>query len=346
MTDTMTKPLTILTADELRDLASRVFLSRGVPKDDVAIVSDILIEANLRGHDSHGVIRIPKWVVGLDSGALKPVCIPEVINDQGATAMIHGDHGLGPVVAKQATSTVLDKAREFGIGLVSVRKASHIGILQYYSQWLAENGVIGIVMTNTESGVAPFGSRQKILGTNPLTIAVPSGGEPYLVDMSTSVVARGKIVNALERGENIPLGWAVDQDGNPTTDPQAALNGALLPSGGPKGSGLAIMVDLMTGALAGEAVGTSVKGTMNTDQGITKGDMFLAIDPNAVGSLESFVTSVQLLATEIHDSQPVPGVDRVLMPGEFERANKADRLKGGIAVPDDLLAEIRMLASY
>ena len=345
MPDTKTKPLTTLTADELRDLAARVFLSRGVPEDDAATVSDILIEANLRGHDSHGVIRIPKWVVGLDSGALKPVCSPQVIHDKCGTAMIHGDHGLGPVVARQATSMVLGKAKEFGIGLVSVRKASHIGILQYYSQWLAENGVIGIVMTNTESGVAPFGSRQQILGTNPLTIAVPSGGEPYLVDMSTSVVARGKIVNALERGEDIPLGWAVDKDGNPTTDPQAALDGALLPAGGPKGSGLAIMVDLLTGALAGESVGTGVKGTMNTDQGITKGDMFMAIDPGAVGSLDRYVDSVNALAAEVHGSQPVPGVEKVLMPGEFERANKADRLKNGVAVPDDLLAEIRKLAN-
>ncbi len=343
MSDTKTKPLTTLTADELRDLATRVFLSRGVPEDNAETVSDILIEANLRGHDSHGVIRIPRWVVGLDSGALKPVCSPEVIHDKGGTAMIHGDQGLGPVVARQATSMVLGKAKEFGIGLVCVRKASHIGILQYYSQWLAENGVIGIVMTNTESGVAPFGSRQQILGTNPLTIAVPSDGDPYLVDMSTSVVARGKIVNALERGEDIPLGWAVDEDGNPTTDPQAALNGALLPAGGPKGSGLAIMVDLLTGALAGEAVGTGVKGTMNTDQGITKGDMFLAIDPGAVGSMDRYVTSVEALASEIHDSQPVPGVDKVLMPGEFERANKAERIKNGIAVPHDLLAQIKTL---
>lgn len=344
MSDKKTKPLTTLQADELRALAEQVFRSRGVPEGDAATVADILIEANLRGHDSHGVIRIPKWVVGLDSRTIKPECLPQIILDKGGTAMIHGDQGLGPVVARQATSLVLSKAKEFGIGLVSVRQASHIGILQYYSQWLAENGVIGIVMTNTEAGVAPFGSRQQILGTNPLTIAVPSGGVPYLVDMSTSVVARGKIVNALERGEDIPLGWAVDKDGQPTTDPQAALDGALLPAGGPKGSGLAIMIDLLTGALAGESVGTSVKGTMNTDQGITKGDMFMAIDPGAVGSLEHFVRCVEELAAEVHASQPVPGVQKVLMPGEFERAFKAERLENGIAVPDDLLAEIRKLA--
>ncbi|MDA0656541.1 MAG: Ldh family oxidoreductase, partial [Proteobacteria bacterium] len=189
------KPLTILKPETLRALAEQVFEGRGVPKADATTVADILIEANLRGHDSHGVIRIPKWVVGLDCGALKAECKPIVIRDKGSTAMMHGDRGLGPVVARQATSLVLQKAKEFGIGLVSVRKASHVGILQYYSEWLAENGVIGIVMTNTESGVAPFGSRQPILGTNPLTIAVPSAGKPYLVDMSTSVVARGKIVN-------------------------------------------------------------------------------------------------------------------------------------------------------
>ncbi|HAA91313.1 MAG TPA: sulfolactate dehydrogenase [Rhodospirillaceae bacterium] len=338
------KSLSIVSSEELRELTEAVFRGRGVPEADAELVADILVEANLRGHDSHGVIRIPKWVVGLDCGALKAECSPIVIREKGATAMIFGDRGLGPVVGRQATDMVLQKAKEFGIGLVSVRKASHIGILQYYSQWLAENGVIGIVMTNTESGVAPFGSRQSILGTNPLTISVPSAGEPYLVDMSTSVVARGKIVNALERGESIPEGWAVDKDGKPTTDPAAALAGALLPAGGPKGSGLAIMIDLLTGALAGGSVGTAVGGTMNIDQEITKGDMFLAIDPGAVGPLERFVEQVEALALEIHDSSPAPGVKKVLMPGEFERVAKKDRSKNGIAVPNDLLAQIKKLA--
>lgn len=338
------KSLRTVSADELRALAEAVFEARGVPAGDAALVADILIEANLRGHDSHGVIRIPKWALGLDSGALNAECAPVVIREKGATAMILGDRGLGPVVARQATDIVLQNAKEYGIGLVSVRKASHIGILQYYSQWLAENGVIGIVMTNTESGVAPFGSRQPILGTNPLTISVPSAGDPYLVDMSTSVVARGKIVNALERGESIPEGWAVDKNGSPTTDPAAALAGALLPSGGPKGSGLAIMIDLLTGALAGGSVGTGVGGTMNMDQEITKGDMFLAIDPGAVGPHARFVACVEELAAEIHGSKPAPGVKKVLMPGEFERAAKKDRLKNGIGVPKDLLAEIKKLA--
>ena len=338
------KPLTKVKAEALRALAEQVFLGRDVPQGDAELVADILIEANLRGHDSHGVIRIPKWVVGLDSGMVKSQCKPIIIREKGSTAMIHGDTGLGPVVARKATSVVLQKAKEYGIGLVSVRKASHIGILQYYSQWLAEKGVIGIVMTNTESGVAPFGSRQPILGTNPLTIAVPSGGTPYLLDMSTSVVARGKIVNALERNEEIPLGWAVDKAGNPTTDPAAALEGALLPAGGPKGSGLAIMIDLLTGALAGGSVGSGVGGTMNTDQEVTKGDIFLAIDPGAVGSLERYVSCVTELAAEIHDSDPAPGVKKVLMPGEFERAAKKDRLKNGISVPDDLLDDIKKLA--
>lgn len=336
--------LTTMSAEDLRVLTEAVFQRRGVPQKDAALVADILIEANLRGHDSHGVIRIPKWAFGLDSGALKAECAPVVIRDKGATAMIFGDRGLGPVVAHKATDLVLKKAKEYGVGMVSVRKASHIGILQYYSQWLAENGVIGIVMTNTESGVAPFGSRQPILGTNPLTISVPSAGAPYLVDMSTSVVARGKIVNALERGESIPEGWALDKNGNPTTDPAAALEGALLPAGGPKGSGLAIMIDLLTGALSGGSVGTGVGGTMNMDQEITKGDMFLAIDPGAVGPTARFVEQVEALAAEIHGSQPAPGVKKVLMPGEFERVAKKDRLKSGIAVPNDLLAAIRKLA--
>ena len=333
-----------VSSDGLRALAETIFRKRGVPKKDAVLVADILIEANLRGHDSHGVIRIPNWIKGLDCGALKSVCQPSVVRDKGATALIHGDYGLGPVVAKKATDLVLQKAKNFGVGVVSVRKASHIGILQYYSQWLAEKGMIGIVVTNTEPGVAPFGSRQQILGTNPLTISVPSEGAPYLVDMSTSVAARGKIVSALERGESIPEGWAIDGEGNPTTNPTEALKGALLPAGGAKGSALAIMIDFLAGGLAGGSVGTKVSGTMNTDQEITKGDMFLAIDPGSIGSKRRFVGCVEELASEIHDSQPLPGIEMVLMPGEFERIQKKKNLKNGIDITEKLLTEIQKLA--
>ena len=333
-----------VSSDDLRALAETIFRKRGVPKKDAVLVADILIEANLRGHDSHGVIRIPNWIKGLDCGALKSVCEPLIVREKGATALIHGDYGLGPVVAKKATDLVLQRAKNFGVGVVSVRKASHIGILQYYSQWLAEKGVIGIVVTNTEPGVAPFGSRQPILGTNPITISVPSAGTPYLVDMSTSVAARGKIVNALERGESIPEGWAIDKEGNPTTNPTDALEGALLPAGGPKGSALAIMIDFLAGGLAGGSVGKKVSGTMNTDQEITKGDMFLAIDPGSIGSKRRFVGCVEELASEIHHSQPLPGAETVLMPGEFERIQKKKNLKNGIAITRKLLAEIHKLA--
>ena len=333
-----------VSSGDLRALAETIFRKRGVPKKDAVLVADILIEANLRGHDSHGVIRIPNWIKGLDCGALKSVCQPSIVRDKGATALIHGDYGLGPVVAKKATDLVLQRAKNFGVGVVSVRKASHIGILQYYSQWLAEKGVIGIVVTNTEPGVAPFGSRQPILGTNPITISVPSAGTPYLVDMSTSVAARGKIVNALERGESIPEGWAIDKEGNPTTNPTDALEGALLPAGGPKGSALAIMIDFLAGGLAGGSVGKKVSGTMNTDQEITKGDMFLAIDPGSIGSKRRFVGCVEELASEIHHSQPLPGAETVLMPGEFERIQKKKNLKNGIAITRKLLAEIHKLA--
>lgn len=333
-----------VSSGHLRTLVTAAFRKHGVPDQDAGLVADILIEANLRGHDSHGVLRVPPWIKGISAKAIKAVCNPKVVRNKGATAMILGDSGLGPVVAKKATALVLRKAKEFGIGLVSVRKASHIGILQYYSQWLAEKGVIGVAATNTEPGVAPFGSRQQILGTNPITISVPSAHKPYLVDMSTSVAARGKIVHALEQGDKIPEGWAVDEDGYPTTNPEKALKGALLPTGGPKGSGLAIMIDLLTGALAGASVGTRVKGTMNTEQEITKGDLFIAIDPGSVGSNERFVRCVENLASEIHESQPVPGVEKVLMPGEFERTNKERNLKNGINISQKLLDEIHTLA--
>jgi LDH2 family malate/lactate/ureidoglycolate dehydrogenase len=332
-------------AGHLQALCRDILGAQGVGADDALIVGDVLIEANLRGHDSHGVVRIPQWVKGLKAGAINAKCAPKVLRETAATALIDGDLGLGPVVAMVALECAAGKAREAGIGMVSVRRASHIGMLQFYTRHLAARGLIGMAMTNTESGVAPFGGIDPVLGTNPVSCAVPAPGAPIVLDMSTSVVARGKIVLARNRGEKIPEGWAIDAEGAPTTDPTAALAGALLPAGGAKGSGLAIIVDALTGALAGAEVGLSVTGTLVMDQEGSKGDFFLAIDPGAVGERDAFLALTGKLGDDVRASRPAPGADKVMAPGEPEDACRQRRLAEGIPIDDDLFVELEELAA-
>ncbi len=330
---------------ELLNLAQKIFISKGVPEQDAYWVSDALVEANLRGHDSHGVIRIPKWTTGLDVGAINPIARVQTIRSTEASAFLDGGRALGPVVAIKASDLAIDKAKSVGIGIIVIRKASHIGMLGYYTEYMAKRGVIGICMTNTESGMAPFGSIEKILGTNPLSIGVPAHDRPMILDMSTSVVARGKIVVAMENGEQIPMGWALNKDGNPTADPKEALEGILLPFGGMKGSGLAIMVDILTGALAGQAVGKDVKGTFDMKQAGTKGDTFLAIDPAAFNTSGKFLDLVDNLKNQIKSAKKAQGFNRILLPGEYEYLMREKRSKEGIPINQGLFMTLKNMAN-
>ena len=335
---------TTVAAEHLRAVTERVFGARGVSAADARFVTDVLVEANLRGHDSHGVVRVPKWVIGLESGAINARCAPRVIRETANAALVDGDRGLGPVVAKVATALVAEKARGAGIAMVSVRRASHIAMLQYYPEVLAAQGLIGVVMSNTEAGVAPYGGIDKVLGTNPLSIGVPGRSGPIVLDMSTSHVARGRIVVARNRDEQIPEGWAIDDQGRPTRDPDAALLGALLPAAGAKGFGLSIMVDLLAGALSGGAVTKAVRGTFRMDEEATKGDLFLAIDPGAVADPEAFLDRVDDLKADVRASRTAPGVSRIYLPGEPEMECRSNRLEEGIPIETDLLREIETLA--
>jgi len=329
--------------EELLNLAQKIFMAKGVPEQEACLVGDALVEANLRGHDSHGVIRIPKWTTGLDAGAISTAANVETVRETKASAYLDGGSALGPVVGIKASDMAIAKAKEVGIGIILTRKASHLGMLGYYTEYMAKQGVIGICMTNTESGVAPFGTADKILGTNPLSIGVPARDRPMILDISTSVVARGKIVVAMENGEKIPLGWALNKHGEPTTDPKEALEGVLLPLGGMKGSGLAIMVDILTGALAGQAVGKDVRGTYDMKHSGTKGDMFMAIEPSFFADSEKFLETVENLKNQIKGAKKAKGVDRVLLPGEYEYLMRKKRRKEGIPISRELLLALQDL---
>lgn len=330
--------------EEMRQLAMRVFMRHGVPADEANITSEVLVEANARGHDSHGVIRIPKWIEGISSGAIKSRFLPRALNDCSSAIWLDGGQCLGPVVAEYACHLAVRQARDYGIAMVSVRNASHIGMLGFYAELMAKSGCIGTIATNTESGVAPHGSAEKVFGTNPLAIGCPTLSGPVFLDMSTSVVARGKVVLAQRAGAAIPEGWAVDSRGQPTTDPNQALAGALLPVGGPKGSGLSFFVDILCGALSGTAVGKDVRGTFDMRQSGSKGDIFIAIDPEKIGGIDRFTGLAQHLVDQVRQSTPAVGCDRVLVPGEYEMNFRKQRMENGIPLASDLISELKALS--
>jgi len=240
----------------------------------------------------------------------------------------------------EAMNMAVAKAHKVGIGIVSMRNASHIGFLGYYADRAAKQGTIGIVFTNTEPAMSASGGAKSVLGTNPICIGIPSKTEPMVIDMATSVVARGKIIEYERDGKPIPKGWAIDRDGLDTEDPTAALAGSLLPIAGPKGYCLAFAFDILTGALAGASVGADVKGTVHAEEVCTKGDLFIAIDPQLFNGSQDFLNRVERLGEQVKSSKKAPGVIQILLPGDPELMTREKRLKEGIPVNEKLWQQL------
>ena len=334
----------IVSAQRLKEIAVKILTMIGVPEGDATLIADHLVEANLQGRDSHGVFRLPAIVKGIKKKAISTRAQVETIQETPAMALLDAKQGIGQIVSMKAMLLAIKKGRDSGIGIVSVRGASHIGFLGYYTEYAAKQGMIGIVFTNTEPAVTPTGGAEPIHGTNPISIALPTRDEAIVVDMATSVVARGKIMESLQKGQKIPKGWAVDSEGRDTEDPAAALAGSLLTIGGPKGYCLAFAFDALTGALAGASVGVDVKGTVHTEEVCTKGDLFIAIEPQMFCGLESFLDRVERLKEQIKQCKRAPGVAQIYLPGQPEKMTHLKRSQKGIPVNERLWKELAELA--
>ncbi|WP_265110790.1 Ldh family oxidoreductase [Halosolutus halophilus] len=308
--------------ERARSIAVEAFVAHGISRPDAEATAEMLVTAEARGKSSHGLIRLPRYLRGVEHGNVDPAGTVDVVHDAGAAATIDGGARLGPAVADYALEEAATRADEHGIGLVGVRNATHLGMLGYYTDRLRKQGYVAVALTNTEPAMPPYGGAEPVLGTNPIAIGLPSD-PPFNLDMSTSAIARGSIDRAAERGESIPDGVALDANGEPTTDPEAALEGTILPFGGPKGSGLAIAVEILAGALVGAATGTDVTGTYHTSDPCTKGDLFVAIDPEATagGSFSeetnAFLRSLKRIETEAN-------ADEIRLPGETSLTREAD----------------------
>ena len=326
--------------DHARDVAVEAFREHGIRSGDARATAEMLVTAEARGKDSHGLIRLPRYLQGVNHGNVDPDGQIETTTDAGAAAAIDGGTRLGPAVARHGLEEATMRADEHGVGLVGIHNSTHLGALGYYTDRIRRAGYVGLAMTNTEPAMPPHGGSEPVLGTNPIAIGLPTD-PPFNLDMSTSAIARGSLERAAEEGESIPEGVALDADGEPTTDPNAALEGTTLPFGGAKGSGLAIAVEVLAGGLVGASMGDDVTGTYDTTEPCTKGDLFVAIDPDATtdGSFgpetDEFLASLKRLETPT-------GVDRVRVPGE--RSLTKERTET-IAVDDELWSDVLELAS-
>jgi ureidoglycolate dehydrogenase (NAD+) len=318
-----------LDSERLTAWSTALLCAAGLEPQAATIVTDTLVEASLRGVDSHGVARLPIYAQRLQAGAINGRPRPRVERRGGAMASIHGDDGPGQVAGVMAMELSIELAREYGIGAVTVRRSSHYGAAAYYVMRPARAGYLALSTTNADPGVVPYGGRDPALGTNPIAFSAPTRDGELTLDMATSQVAANRVLNAHDEGRPIPEGWAVDAAGRTTTDPAAAH--AMLPLGGYKGYGLAIVVEILSGVLAGAAVTHGIGRLYHDlDRPQDVGHFHLAIDPERTVGRARVTDAIESLIAELRAVTPGPGVDEVLVPGEPELRVQAVRERDGI----------------
>jgi uncharacterized oxidoreductase len=333
-------------AERLLRIAEELLVAAGTPREEAEIVARHSIDANLAGHDSHGIIQIPTYIDRIAVGHIVPGAPWTIVQESPTTTVVDGHWGFGYVVSERAMQLTIDKARAANVAAATVFRQGHIGRLASYTLMAAQADMIGLITADSgrsAKAVAPFGGREARLGTNPISIAVPSDlPGPLFLDMATSAVAAGKINLAIARGEPVPPGWIVDRDGQPATDPrQLSQGGALLPLGaseGYKGTGLSVIVEILCGLLTGLGFGVDPAGRHND------GCFMAAFNVSAFRPLAQFKREVAEFAHYLKDTPPAAGSRGVLYPGEPEYLREHDRRQSGIEVEESTWNKLRSLA--
>ena len=321
-----------VTPDALTTFTREVFVRVGLRPEDAAIEAEVLVWANLRGVDSHGVLRIPWYVELVDKGEMNPLPKIQVVKETAATLLIDADHAPGPVVTTSAMNRAIRKAREAGIGWVLIRNTTHQGAMGYYSLMAARQGMAGIAIVCSPPNMAPQGARAAGVHNSPISIAVPARRHrPLCLDMATSVAAGGKLRLAVDKGVPIPEGWALDEAGNPTTDPKRAV--ILLPAGGPKGSGLAMMFETLTSLVVGNPLVEPVLSGAAPGRRHRQNSVVAALDIAAFTDLEQYRSHVDDLIDRLKALPRAAGTEEILAPGEPEDRTADQRSRDGIPLP-------------
>ena len=334
-----------LTVEAAYQLAQRIFVAAGLPQADAAVVTDNLIQADLRGHSSHGIARVYVYCDRISTGLVATRPAIKVLNETPAAFHLDGGHGMGAVVARRAMRMCIEKAKLSGIAMCSVRAGTHFGIASYYTMQAAGEDMIGYACSNAPATMSPWGGITPMLGTNPFSMAVPAGRHrPIVLDSSSSIVARGKINLAEIENRPIPMGWAIDKEGHPTTDATAALQGSVLPFGEHKGYGIALMIDILSGVMSGAGYGPHLGALWNNpDTHQNLGFFLLAINVASFCGVSDFKRRIDQMIDEIKASEKAPGVDEILVPGEIEFRSEAYNREHGIIVGSGVLRDLNDL---
>ena len=351
--------MTVFQAKTLQDFTNNIFLNIGFSEVDAALATHVLISADLRGVDSHGIARLSGYIRLFDNGRLNPTPNIKIIHETPSTAVVDGDRGVGLVVGPKTMEIVIEKAKKVGSGWISVQNSNHFGIAGYHASLALPHDMIGMAMTNAAPLVAPTFSLDKMLGTNPIAVAVPAGEEPaFLADFASTAVAYGKLEILQRKNQPIPLGWAQDEDGNLTTDSNAVKNGGgLLPlgsnreHGSHKGYGLGAIVDIFSGVLSGANYGPWVPpfATAGFMAGAAQsvgngtGHFFGAMRIDGFRPATDFKENMDNWIRAFRNARPIEG-KKVLIPGDPERMMEAERLQNGIPVLDPVVQSLEELS--
>ncbi len=340
----MDKPI-LYDVNVLNDFCINMLIKAGFDSKDAEIISDTLIFAELRNVKSHGIVRLPTYIERMEQGLINPNADMKFTNNQAAAVtLLDADNGMGQVAGYKAMKQAMNIAGLYGIGMAAVKNSNHFGVAAYYSMMALEKNMIGLVMTNASPAIAPFGTKTPLLGTNPLTVAVPAKNcRPVVLDMSMSTVARGRIRMCALQNKEMPLDWGLDADGNPTTDPNEALKGSLVPIGGVKGSGMSLIVDLLTGVLTNTALTGEVKTVTNMSGPSKTSHMFIAINIESFIDTELYKNNVDTVINKIKRLPP-KGDNEIFMAGEIEQNLMDKRKTEGIPVDIEVVDLLNKLA--
>ncbi|MCI9075957.1 MAG: Ldh family oxidoreductase [Dorea sp.] len=337
--------MAVIAKEELAELVKTALLKAGVPEKSSDIIADITIQAQLRGISSHGVQMIPVYLERIKRGGLNPLAEPVVEKKSDTVWSVDGNGAFGQLAGYCAAQLIIENVKKGLPGMAGVKNSNHCGMLAYYTELIADAGAVGFMTTNTNPNVAAFGGAEKILGTNPFSAAFPAEGESIVIDMATTALAKGKLYEYARRGQPLPEGCAVDEEGYPVTDPEKALTGVLLPFAGYKGYAISLLVEMLSGVLTGAGYSRQVNSLHQAPDRQQNVGMFLAgIPAGLFMERQEYNERVSGFMEQVKNSRKAAGVEKILFPGELEAEKRRRQLAEGIVMDDEVLVVMQEAA--
>lgn len=333
--------------DKIYNFSIECFKKVGMSVEDAELITDTMLTADYREIHSHGFVRLPIYIERIQKEFINVNPVIQNINNNNSATLMDGDYGAGQVVGKKAMENSINKAKESGLGLTVVKNSNHFGIAAYYASLATQENMIGIVFSNVEPLMPVIGGAEKVIGNNPISIAAPSHYKksPIILDMALSNVPLGKVIMAQTKGESIPKDWGVDKHGEKTDDPNAVINGGYLyPMGGPKGFGLALMTEILTGIISGGEYSKTIHSMYDLDEKQSISHFMLAIDISFFSELEGYLSKIENLTSFVKDSRKAPGIEETFLPGEIEFKKEKENKKNGVPVDEKVFKELQILA--